>query len=754
MTELMKLSRRGFISAMLGTGGALVMGLSRPVVAATVAAEPWDSFGKGAEFTPWLRIDPNGKVTVYVTHPDIGNGVVTQACSYIREELACRWEDIKAEYAAPERDHALGGVYSEVGGPMGYFSGRSTFADRRTAYMTAAAGARERLKAAAAEAWGVDASEITAEEGVLSHASGQSAPYAEFVTAAASARLAEEPGPKPREEWTFLTKTTPAKIQIPEIVTGRATYGIDVRPPGMVYAALRQSPVMGGQLVSYDFDAIRDMPGVRAVVEVKPTEPGEPDRIKPAFPLGASVTGSAIAVIADHYWQARTALDALPVVWDDGPGAKWLNTEMMEQAAMEALRVPGETVERSVGDVEAEFAAGGTVVEAEYLTPYCDHVQLEPLNCTALITENSAEVWAPAQHTQQAFFVTVQETGLAPEQVKLHQTYVGGGFGRRVMGDDTRMAVAVAKGYPGVPVQVVWSREESVRQGRYRPLMGAHMKARLGEDGLPSALQVRVSGGPGFFSNGLADTAFPLVMPNVQIESTVLRDFHLKAGPLRGPGYNSFVFFHESFIDELAQAAGADSLDYRIRIYEKWEDEGWVKILKVLKEKSGWGTPLPAGQARGVAIGNWGMGGRPQHGTTLGAVVHAEVSTDGQVKVHRIDIAFDSGRVMNRDAVQVQLEGGAIFGLNLAMNEKLNVQNGRIVEGNYDEYPMIRMADTPEIHVHFEALTEHDRYDEIGEPPVGPVGPALASAIAQITGKRPRSQPYREHDLSWSGGGA
>ncbi|MBS3647223.1 xanthine dehydrogenase family protein molybdopterin-binding subunit [Pseudaminobacter sp. 19-2017] len=752
MTERFKLSRRGFITAMLGAGGALVMGLSRPAVAATVNAEPWDSFGEATSFTPWLRMDNDGKVTVYVTHPDIGNGPLTQACAYVREELACRWEDIRAEYAAPERNEALGGVYSEVGGALAYFSGRSTSEPRRTAYMTAAAGARERLKSAAGEAWGVASAEITVSEGMLSHSSGRSAPFTEFLSVAAAVTLAEEPKPKTREEWTFLTKVDPAKIQIPEIVTGKAIYGMDIRVPGMVYAALRQSPVMGGTLVSYDFEAIRHMPGVRAVVEVKPTEPGEPDKMKAVFPLGPSAVPAAVAVIADHYWQARTALDALPVVWDDGPGAKWANTEMMNDAAMGAARKAGDNIELSVGDVEAEFKKGGKILEAEYLTPYCDQVQMEPLNCTVKVDKDSVEVWTPSQHTQQVFVVTVQETGVAPEKVKVHQTFVGGGFGRRVYGDDSRVAVAVAKGYPGVPVHVIWSREESVRQGRYRPLMGAHLKARLGEDGLPSALLARVAGGPGFFTRGLADTALPLVLPNVQIESSVVRDFHIKTGPLRGPGFNSNCFFLESFLDDMARAAGEDPLDYRIRIYEKWEDEGWVKILKVLKEKSGWGSPLPKGQARGVAIGNWGMGGKPHHGTTLGSVVHAEVSNSGKLKVHRIDVAFDTGRVMNKDAVQVQLEGGAIFGLNLALNEKLNVEHGRIVEGNYDEYPVIRMGDTPEIHVHFEALTDHERYDEIGEPPVGPVGPALANAIFEITGKRLRTQPFREHDLSWGGG--
>ncbi len=747
MQDHINLSRRGFLAATLGAGGALVMGLRSPAVAATVADGPWDTFPEGVDFTPWVKIDTKGKVTVYSAHPDIGNGTITQACAFVREELECRWEDINLEYPAPERNYALGGVYSDAGGALAYFSGRSTSTPNRVAYMSAAAGARERLKAAAAAAWGVPAAEVTVSEGVLSHGSGKSAPFGEFVTAAAAIKLEAEPTPKPREDWTFMTKVNPGKIQIPDIVAGKAIYGIDIRLPDMVYAALKQVPVMGGTLVSYDATEVLKMPGVRAVVEVKPTPPGEKDAMKAPFPIGISAVPAAVAVIADHYWQARTALDALPVVWDDGPGAKWVDSAMMEKAATEAARKTGENVELSVGDVEADFAKGGTIIEAEYLTPYCDQVQMEPLNCTVKVTADSAEVWAPSQQTEQAFVLTVQETGLKPEQVKVHQTFVGGAFGRRVFGDDTRMAVAVAKGYPGVPVHVMWSREECVRQGRYRPLMAAYMKARLGDDGMPTAFLARMAGGPGFFTSGMADNALPNFVPNSQVESTVVHDFHIKTGPYRGPGYNSNTFFLDSFIDEMAVKAGQDVMDYRIKLYSGWKDPGWVKILSVLKEKSGWGTPLPKGQARGVGISNWGMGGKPEAGTTLGSVVHAEVLPDGKIKVHRIDVAFDTGRIINHDAVQVQLEGGSIFGLNFALNEKLNIDHGRIVEGNYDDYPVIRMADAPETHIHFEGLTDNDRYNEIGEPPVGPVGPALAHAVFQITGIRMRTQPFREFDL-------
>lgn len=750
------ISRRGFVVSILGTGGALVMGVYKPAAGADIAAGPWSAPApKGSkEFTPWLSIAPDGKVTVMVTHPDIGNGVLTQSLAYVYEELQPKWDDLKAEYASVNRDYREGKVYSKVGSStfsMGYFSGRSTAAERMENYMTVAATAREKLKAAAAKAWNVPAGEITVGEGMLRHANGRSATFASMIVPAAAITLSETPKPKPREQWTFLGKASPAKVQIPKIVDGSAVYGLDVRLPGMVYAALRQSPVMGGSVKSIKRDAVMKMPGVLAVVEVKAGELGEETKVFFPFPVGVTRRQAAVAVIAEHYWQARNALEALPVEWDDGPGAKWKTTEMMNEAVMTAVDQPVGQAELSKGDTAAEFKKGGKIVEAKYLTPWCEHLLMEPLNGTALVTPEGVEVWHPSQHTEQSFAATAVEAGVPPEKVQIHQTFVGGGFGRRVMGDDVRMVVAVAKQFPGRPVQVVWSREESTRQGRYRSLMAASMKARLGDDGYPTAIMARMAGAPGYYTMGMSDSALFQVTPNAEVESHVMRDFHILSGAYRGPGFNSNIFFVESFIDECAAAANMDPLEYRLAIYGKYPDAGWTKCLTELKEKSNWAAKLPAGQGRGVAIGNWGSGGQPQHGTTAAAVAHVEVSADGAVKIHRIDVAFDTGRVLNRDAVIVEVEGGTIFGLNMAMNEELSVRNGRIVEGNYDQCPMLRIGDIPPIHVHFGGLSDHDRYNEIGEPPIGPVGPAIANAIFQATGKRLRSQPLRKHDLSKGG---
>jgi len=752
MNQSFKLNRRGFLVSSLAMGGAMVVGTR--ALAATADSQPWSKPNAegAAEFTPWLTIYPDDTVVVRATAVDIGQGTLTQIAGYIMEELNPVWENIKTEYASTNRDYLENNVYSTPGGALAYFSGRSTGPARMDTYMQVAASARERLKAAAATRWKVPAGEIEVKDGVLTHAgSSQSARFGELIAEAAAITLPEEPRMKDRADWVWLGKKAPAKIQIPQIVNGSLTYGIDVREPDMVYAALRQSPVMGGTLKSVDKDAVMGMPGVLAVVTVEPGA-NEPTDLQPPFPFGVNAAQHAVAVIAEHYWQARTALDALPVEWDPGKGAEWKTTEQMNEAALAAVQQPGEKVETSVGDVESVFAetAEDRIIEADYLTPYCEQAPMEPLNGTALVTEDRVDFWHPSQHSQMAFMTAAHETGVAPENVHFHQTFVGGGFGRRVFSDDARMVVAVAKQFPGRPVQVVWSREEATRQGRYRPLMAGKLKAALGEDGLPTALLGRMSGGPGFFASGMPDTALTQITPNTQIESQTV-PFHILTGPYRGPGYNSNAFFIETFVDECAIAAGQDPLDYRIALYGKWADIGWVKCLEEVKAKSGWGEALPKGQGRGVAIANWGMGGKPDEGTTVATVAKVEVSQDGVLKILQLDVAFDTGRIVNEDAVRTELEGGTMFGLNMSMNEGLNIKDGQIVEGNFDEYPIIRMADVPaEINVHFGGLSDNPRYFEIGEPPVGTVGPAIGNAIFQATGKRIRSTPFRLHDLSWS----
>jgi isoquinoline 1-oxidoreductase beta subunit len=751
MSEHRKISRREFVIATAAVSGGMSIAILA-IKSADIERElrPHAAARGTAELSPWIVISPDDTVLVRVSSPESGNGALTQIAMTITEELQCDWNRVKTEYISINRDFRENNVYSSVGGIAATFAGRSTLPERMKLLLQVGASARERLRAAAAERWNASVAEIEARNSVLTHrASGRTLRFGDVAASAAAIRLKTEPAPKPPGQWSLLGKASPSKLNNPLIVNGSAVYGIDVRVPGMLYAALMQSPVHGGKLKRCGFDAIKNMPGVRGVAIVDPDEPRKP--VKSLFTNGENAAQSAVAVVADHYWQARKALEALPVEWDDRSGAQWKTTEQIYRGAFATLEHPGEKVEKSEGAAMKVIGQSTRLVEATYLTPFCDQAPIEPLNGTALVRQNRVDVWHPAAITAQAFLTAAEEAGVAPENTFFNQTFVGGSFGRRLFADDVRLVVAVAKKFPGRPVQVIWSREEAMRQGRYRDLTAARFKASLGENGLPEALLVRVCRG-GFELRGIADCAYTNLgtIANVHIESQRF-PLHILTGAYRGPTYNSHVFFMESFIDECAAAAGIDPLEYRLRLLANWPDPGWKKCLDEVAARSGWGRKLPKGQAQGIAISNWDMGGKPQAGTTVAAVATVEVTPGGDLKIPRLDLSFDCGQVLNRDAVLAQLQGGMIFGLNMSLNEELTVKDGRIVEGNFDQYPMLRMSDTPRnLHVHFGALSGHERLTEIGEPPVGPIGPAVANAIFRATGKRIRTTPFRKHDLRWT----
>ncbi len=750
MNAQVRLSRRDFLVTSAVMSGGMAIGILRePADAASVDAEPWSKAARNAsELGPWVSIAPDDMVVVRVPTPESGNGVLTQSAMTVVEELQCDWSKVRAECISLNRDAREKNVYSAVGGLVSTFSGRSTTRERMQLLLQVGASARERLKTAAAQRWGVPVAEVEARNSVLTHNStGRTLRFGEVAAAAARIQLQSEPAVKPQSEWTLLGKASPAKLNNPQIANGSAVFGIDVRLPGMLYAALMQSPVHGGKLKSYNFDAIKDMPGVRGVAVVDPAEPRK--RLK--APLAENLPQSAIAVVADHYWQARKALETLPVEWDDGPGAQWKSTEQVNQAVLARLERAGDKVDKNEGDTLKAFSQPEQVVEATYLTPFCEHATMEPLNGTALVTGNRVELWHSAAISLQSFVTAAEEAGVPLENTHLHQTYIGGSFGRRLYGDDVRQVVAIAKKFPGRPVQVIWSREEMTRQGRYRHLTAARFRAGLDKEGLPAAMHIHVCR-PGFGMAGIDDCAYTNggTVPSVRIESSDV-PLHVLWGAYRAPSYNSNAFFIESFVDECATAAGADPLEYRMRLLTRWPDPAWRKCLQEVALHSGWGKKLPKGQAQGVAISNWAMKGKPQSGTTVAVVAHVDVSQAGELEVLQLDLAFDCGRMLNRDAVVAEMEGGAIFGLNMSLNEELNILNGRIVEGNFDTYPMLRMADVPrKIAVHLGGLSGHDRFSEVGEPPVGPVGPAVANAVFRATGKRIRSMPFRKHDLRWS----
>jgi isoquinoline 1-oxidoreductase subunit beta len=747
--------RRQFIVSVSLAAGGLALGIvSARATAGVPASGPWSSDAiAGSELSPWIEIANDDTVTMHLPTPEVGNGAMTQVAMNVTEELACDWSRVKVEFCSIQRDYLDKGVYNS--GFLPFFSGHGTDKVRMTRALQIGASARERLKSAAASRWRVSVAEIDAQNSVLTHVpSGRRLRYGEVAAAAAKVKLPTEPALKPQSEWTFLGKASPGKLHAPQVVNGSATFGIDVQVPGMVHAALMQSPVHGGKLKSHRPEAVLGMPGVRAVVVVDPSKTkGSPVPQKSTWGFGDNQAQSGVAVIADHYWQAQRALDALPVEWDVGPGVQWKSSEQIYEAARGLLDTGGGTVLRNSGDVAT--VKSEKVVEAVYSTPYCENAQLEPLNGTALVTADGAEVWCPTQDLLQAYWVAIDETGLPPEKVKIHEAYVGGAFGRRTMADDVRMVVAIAREFPGVPVKTIWSREQCFQQGRYRTPIITRFKAALGGDGYPLAVTSRASfvGTRPLYRLPLGYDDMPYftsgIIPNVHFSSTNL-PVHVLNGAYRGPCFNSHSFFVESFIDECAVAAGIDPLEYRLKLVSRW-DKPWSDCLRVAAEKAGWGRPLPRGEGRGIAITSWPQAAMHDAGTIMSAAARVKVSREGELTVEQVDVAFECGRVANRNAVRAQIEGGTLFGMNMTLNEELTVKDSAVAERNFNQYRLLRINDRlPVINVHFDALSNHDRFDIIGEAPVGPIGPAIGNAIFQATGKRLRSTPFRSHDLRWS----
>jgi len=730
------ISRRDFIVATsVLAGGA--MGIS---VLPRLAA----SQSNGAsEITPWLVIAADNTITLRVPGPEAGTGGTTQAAMLIAEELKCDWARVRTEPISYVRNVREGNLYIGATGIWSSFAGGNHAPEIRSTLLQAGASARERLKAAAAARWSVPVEDLEARDSIIRHTpTRRKASYGELAALAATIKLAEEPKPKPESEWTLLRKTNPPRLHVRSVVDGSSVYGMDVRVPGMLYAALVQCPVHGGRLKRFDFAAIQNMPGVRGVAVIDPAEP-RIELKKPAY-WASTEAQSGIAVVAEHYWQARTALAAMPIEWDLGAGVERRDTQQIYDAIHARLDQPPEDLVKDQGDAPKLIAAAGKgVIEATYRTPLSEHATMEPLNGTALVTKDRVELWHPAAMAMQALVIAQEETGVEPKNIELHPPLIGGSFGRRVGADDVRMVLAVAKKFPGTPVHVIWSREETFRQGRYRDLQAVRFAATLDDEGLPEALTVHIAG-HNVITLGIVDSIYVNgCIPNVRFETSSV-PMHILTGQFRGPGYNSHCFFIESFIDECAARAGIDPLEYRLRIVRRWADEGWSKCLKEVGGRAGWGQPLPKGHARGIAMGSWATDGEPGKGTIVAAVATVEVKNDGALQVHSLDLAFDSGRILNADAVQAQLQGSMIFGLNMCLNEELNVQDGRIVEDNFDRYSMLRMADVPRsINIHMGALSGHDRYGGTGEVGVGVVAPAVANAIFAATGQRVRTMPFR-----------
>jgi CO/xanthine dehydrogenase Mo-binding subunit len=707
MSAVGGLSRRRFLEVSALAGGGLALGLrwGAPRAAAAAAA-----VAEGFAPNAWIRVQPDGAIRLVCPRNEMGQDVHTSLTMLLAEELAVDPRRVQIEQAGVDPVY----VNRLLGGQL--TGGSTSIRDAWEPLRQAGATARALLIGAAAAQWGVPASECRAENGEVLHGTRRLA-YGALATAAASQPLPADVPLKPRASFRVIGKPL-ARLDGADKARGRTVFGIDVRQPGMVYAALAACPVLGGKVASFDGAAAERRPGVRKVVDI----------------------GEGVAVIADHYWTARSALGDLQIRWDEGPGAA-LDTPRIYRLLEEAAQRPGERVRQS-GDVAAAFASG-TPIEARYSSQMLAHAALEPLNCVARVSPERVDVWASTQFPQGAQAIAAQAAGVAPERVQIHPQFVGGGFGRRLEVDFIGQAVAIARALPETPVQLIWTREDDTRHDFYRPpslhllrgaLDGGRLVALQHKAVSPSitsrAFPAAVTAGlDPFMTEGMVDFSYDV--PHLELR-TVTQEVGLRVGYWRSVSYALNAFALESFVDELAHAAGRDPLAFRVAMLQS--QPRLRAVLERAARDAGFGAAPRPGRAFGLAA-------LTCYETHVALV--AEVSGSAErIKLERLTCAADCGIAVHPDQAIAQLESGAVTGLINALRAKVTLAGGRVEQANFDTFPIPRMPEVPPIQV---ALLEGgDQPGGMGEVGVPLVAPALANAVFALTGRRIRSLPLED----------
>ena len=723
------LSRRHFILTAATAAGGFVIGIGAApgrARAATVTAQPWndDNAYAANEIDAWIAIDPDDSIMIRYQRSEMGQGSMTALPMIITEELQCDWSKVRIEYASPNRNLRENKVY----GQSMRSSGSQTVRGSQKLVQQVGASARERLIAAAAARWSVPASECSAAQSVVTHSpSGRTLRYGELAPDAAKITLTSEPEIKTPAQFTFIPRPMP-RVDVVHKTDGSAKFGIDAQIPGMVFAAITACPVPSGKLKSVDDSLLAAAPGIVQVVKLD----------------------NAVAVVAtESFWRAKRALSRLQPDWDVGEAGK-VDSDQLSREFHAALSEPMLTA-RNDGNVDQAFSGATKTFEAIYETPYLSHSPMEPMNATVNLQPDRLDVWVGTQAADEALEASAEASGLKPEQVYVHNAFVGGGFGRRDANDEVKQAIAIAKAV-NRPVKLIWTREEDTRQDKFRPHAVVAFKAATGADGLPTAWSMRV-----VTSSILASVGRPLPagkvepqavaglatngykVPNMRVESLV-KNTHLPVWYWRAPGVNQHIFAIESFLDEMATATGIDPYQMRRKLLEGKPD--WLKVLDTAAEKGDWGKPLPQGSGRGIAI--------CQDDDSLCAeVAEVTVKPDGQVKVNRVTVALDTRYMVNPLTIAEQAEGSVIYNLTAALFGKITIKDGAAVQGNFDTYRMVRLAEAPKIDVHL--LPSGGKvWGGAGEAAAPPIAAAVANAIFSATGKRLRSLPISDHDLSGS----
>ncbi len=713
-----EVDRRAFLVRIAAIGGALTLGFDIPFDASARADD------RTPEITAWIVIAPDDQVTIRVARSEMGQGVFTALPMLVAEELGCDWSKVRPEFASPEENLRRHRVWGDMS-----TGGSRSIRTSQDFLRKAGATAREMLVAAAAARWHAPATECTVANGVIGHApSGRTLRFGEVAEAAAAIAPPKTVRLKEPRDWTLIG-TARRRLDVADKVMGRPIYAADVRLPGMLFAALAQCPVFKGALTSANDAAVARRPGVRAVIKFD----------------------DAVAVVADSWWRAKTALDALPVAWDPkGNGA--VTSDSIAASLRAGLDAAEAGVGREAGDVKAGLAQAAKQITADYQVPYLAHATLEPQTCTARVSGDQVEIWVPTQHGESALSVAAAAAGVPQQNVIVHKMMLGGGFGRRgVVQDFIPHAVKIAKQI-GAPVQTIWSREEDMRHDYYRPAMMARMTGGLDGQGLPQAWHVRLAGPSvihGLFAGGFfggvdrqAQDGFtedmPYDVPNYRAEFAE-RDAHVPVGFWRGVSHTHNCFFKESFVDEMAHAAGRDPLDFRRQLLGRHpQAHKFRAVLEAAAKQAGWGEPIAPGRFHGIALD-------AMDGSFLAGVAEVSVGADGAVAVHRFVCALDPGHVVNPMTAERQIESGIVFGLTATLYGAIGIRDGRVVEGNFDDYPMLRLAEMPKIETVL--VPSGDFWGGVGEPPPVVVAPAVCNAIVAATGRRIRALPLKGQDL-------
>jgi isoquinoline 1-oxidoreductase beta subunit len=729
MNEIVSIDRRRFVIGAAATGAGLAIGFELPVGNPAAAS----SNVSAPEINAWVVVRPDDTVIIRMVRSEMGQGTITGLAQLVVEELECDWSKVTTEYPTPGESLRRKRVWGD------FSTGGSRGIRMSHEYVRkGGAAARMMLIQAAAAQWNVPAGECSVANGVITHAgSGRKLRYGEVAEAAAKLEAPKDVPLKDPKDWKVIGKPL-RRLDTIGKVTGEQIYGTDLKLPGMLNAAIRECPVFGGKVKSFDAAKVAGMKGVRKVVQV-----GD----------------SAVAVVADTWWQAKSALDALPIVFDEGENKK-VSSASIDTMLTEGLGAEQAFVGNDAGDAKAALAGAVRKVEAVYSYPFQNHAPMEPMNATALYTPEKCEAWVPTQDGEASLAAVISASGLPAEKCDVYKINLGGGFGRRgAFQDYVVQAVRIAKEMPGTPIKLIWTREEDMRQGRFHPVMKCKLVGGFDAQNNLTGLHIRLSGqsilaavrpaivqqnkgmDPLVFQ-GLARTGehgFGYTIPNLLIDHA-MRNTHVPPGFWRGVNINQNCVFMECFMDELAQAVGQDELEFRRKLLGKHPKN--LAVLNAVAEKIGWGKPPPAGRFYGLAH-------MKAFAAYVAAAAEISVSADGRnVKVHRIVAATDPIHAVNPAQIDRQVAGSFVYGLSALFQQACTVKDGAIAEENFDTYDSMRIAQMPKVESIIMPSGGNDPWGGVGEPTICVAAPAVLNAYFKATGKRIRSVPLKDHKIA------